>query len=169
MKKIIGRQEEIKLLEKLYLSKQAEFLAIYGRRRIGKTFLVTEYFRDKGIFFEITGSAMATTKEQLLRFHHEFCGLFKRTGKLKPPKNWQEAFYRLKDAISEIQSTQKIVLFFDELPWLASPKSKFLSALDYFWNRHLSRMPNVLLIVSGSSASWMIHQVLNNKGGLYGR
>ena len=169
MGKIIGREEEIKLLEKLYLSKQAEFLAIYGRRRIGKTFLVTEYFQDKGIFFEITGSATATTKEQLLRFHHEFCGLFKSTQNIKPPKSWQEAFFRLKDAIKEIQTHQKVVLFFDELPWLASSKSKFLSALDYFWNRHLSRMPNVLLIVSGSSASWMIKQVLNDKGGLYGR
>ncbi len=169
MGNIIGRQEEIELLKRLYESKQAEFLAIYGRRRVGKTYLVTEFFRGKGIFFEVTGSATATTKEQLLRFHHEFCGLFKREGKIKPPKNWQEAFFRLKEAISEVQNKHKIVLFFDELPWLASPKSKFLSALDYFWNRHFSRMPHLFLIVSGSSASWMIHQILNNKGGLYGR
>ena len=85
------------------------------------------------------------------------------------PQNWQEAFRRLKNSVSEIIRDQKVVLFFDELPWLAQPKSRFLSALDYFWNRHFSRMPNLLLIVSGSSASWMIHQVLNNKGGLYGR
>ncbi len=169
MRNIIGRNEEKQLLQRLYESKQAEFLAIYGRRRIGKTYLITEFFQDKGIFFEITGSSTATTKEQLLRFHHEFCGLFKKEGKIRPPKNWQEAFFRLKEVIEEIQDHQKIILFFDELPWLASRKSKFLSALDYFWNRHFSRMPQVLLIVSGSSASWMIHQVLNNKGGLYGR
>jgi hypothetical protein len=169
MDQLIGRKEEIELLKKLYNSKQAEFLAIYGRRRIGKTFLITEFFKNKGIFFEITGSATANNKEQLLRFHHEFCGFFKQEKEIKPPKNWQEAFSRLKDAIAELKSNQKIVLFFDELPWLAQPKSKFLSALDYFWNRHFSRMTNILLIVSGSSASWMIHQVLNNKGGLYGR
>ncbi|HEX4839938.1 MAG TPA: ATP-binding protein [Rhabdochlamydiaceae bacterium] len=169
MENIIGRQEEIEILQKLYESKQAEFLAIYGRRRIGKTYLVTEFFRDKGIFFEVTGSATATTKEQLLRFHREFCGLFKREEKLKPPKNWEKAFLRLKDTIAEIKNDQKIVLFFDELPWLASPKSRFLSALDYYWNRHFSRMPQVLLIVSGSSASWMINEILNHKGGLYGR
>lgn len=166
---IVGREKEIELLQKLYDSKQAEFLAIYGRRRIGKTYLVTEFFRNKGVFFEITGSATATTKEQLLRFHREFCGLFKKEAKLKSPKNWEEAFLRLKDAVAEFQNNQKIVLFFDELPWLASPQSNFLSALDYFWNRHFSRMPQVLLIVSGSSASWMIHQILNHKGGLYGR
>jgi uncharacterized protein len=169
MTSILGREEEIKLLERLYQSETAEFLAIYGRRRVGKTYLITEFFRDKGIFFEVTGSATSTTKEQLLRFHHEFCGLFKKEGKLKPPKNWQEAFFRLKDALVELKDHRKIVLFFDELPWLASPKSGFLSALDYGWNRHFSRMSNVLLIVSGSSASWMIHEVLNARGGLYGR
>ena len=169
MGQIIGREEEIELLERLYQSKNAEFIAIYGRRRVGKTYLVTEYFHDKGIFFEVTGSVTATTKEQLLRFHHEFCGLFKRTQQIKPPKNWQQAFERLTTALSELKSHQKIILFFDELPWLASPRSKFLSTLDYFWNRHFSRMPNVLLIVIGSSASWMINEVLNNKGGLYGR
>lgn len=169
METIVGRKEEMALLEQLYQSSQAEFLAIYGRRRIGKTYLITEYFRDRGIFFEITGSPTATLEEQLLRFHHEFCGLFRREDGLAPPKNWQEAFFRLKDAVGLLQNNQKIVLFFDELPWLAKSKSKFLSALDYFWNRHFSRMPQVLLIVSGSSASWMIHQILNNKGGLYGR
>lgn len=169
MGQIIGRVEEQELLQKLYDSKQAEFLAVYGRRRIGKTFLITEFFQDKGIFFEMTGSATASTKEQLLRFHHEFCGLFKKEKKLKAPKNWEEAFFRLNEALSEVQSAQKIVLFFDEVPWLASPKSQFLSALDYYWNRHFSRMPNILLIVSGSSAAWMIHHVLNDKGGLYGR
>ncbi len=169
MGNIVGRQEEIEILQRLYESKQAEFLAIYGRRRIGKTYLITEYFQNKGVFFEVTGSATATIKEQLLRFHREFCGLFKKEGKIKPPKNWEEAFRRLRDEVAEIQNNQKIVLFFDELPWLASPKSKFLSALDYYWNRHFSRMPQVLLIVSGSSASWMIHEILNHKGGLYGR
>ncbi len=169
MKKIIGREEEIELLDRLYSSKQAEFLAVYGRRRIGKTFLITEFFEGKGVFFEITGSATATTREQLLRFHRELCGLFKKEKKSKPPKNWEEAFVQLKKELDQLKVKQKIVLFFDELPWLASPNSKFLSALDYFWNRHLSRMDNILLIVSGSSASWMIHQVLNDKGGLYGR
>ncbi len=167
MKTLIGREAEIEVLDRLFQSENAEFLAIYGRRRVGKTFLVTQHFKDRGIFFEITGAPNATTKEQLLNFHDEFCALFKR--EKKPPKTWAEAFGRLRDAIKEISPSKKVILFFDELPWLASTRSRFLQALDYNWNRHFSRMPNVLLIVCGSSAFWMVSQIINNKGGLYGR
>ncbi len=167
MQQLIGREPEIEVLDRLYASKNAEFLAIYGRRRVGKTFLITEHFKDKGIFFEITGAPNASTKEQILNFYDEFCALFKK--EKKPPKTWGEAFGLLRDAIKDIPPSQKVVLFFDELPWLASPRSRFLQALDYNWNRHFSRMPNVLLIVCGSSAFWMVSQIVNNKGGLYGR
>ena len=167
MQTLIGREEEIEVLDRLYQSKNAEFLAIYGRRRVGKTFLITQYFKDKGIFFEITGSPNASTKEQLLNFHEEFYSLF--GGEKKMPSTWTEAFARLQSAIKKLPTSQKIVFFFDELPWLAPTKSRFLQALDYYWNRHFSRAPNVLLIVCGSSAFWMVNQIINNKGGLYGR
>ncbi|NGX28590.1 MAG: hypothetical protein K940chlam1_00772 [Candidatus Anoxychlamydiales bacterium] len=167
--KIIGRTEEKRMLEKLYRSQRAEFLAIYGRRRVGKTFLVREFFKDKGVFFEITGSYNVKNIDQLQNFHTEFCALFKNETDYSSPKNWKEALNRLKSNIKKIDKKQKIILFFDELPWLASLKSDFLSALDYMWNRHFSTMGNVLLIVSGSAASWMISNVINNTGGLYGR
>ncbi len=167
MAELIGREPEIEVLDRLYHSKNAEFLAIYGRRRVGKTFLVTQYCKNKGIFFEITGAPNASTKEQLLNFYDEYCSLFNK--KKNPPKTWSEAFKDLREALSDISSSQKVILFFDELPWLASTKSRFLQALDYNWNRHFSRMPNVLLIVCGSSAFWMVSQIINNKGGLYGR
>ncbi|NGX33986.1 MAG: hypothetical protein K1060chlam1_00330 [Candidatus Anoxychlamydiales bacterium] len=166
---IIGRKDEKKLLEKLYRSQRAEFLAIYGRRRVGKTFLVREFFKDKGVLFEITGSYNVRNSDQLQNFHTEFCALFKNESGSDLPKNWKEALNRIKTSIKKIDKKQKIILFFDELPWLASSKSDFLSALDYMWNRHFSTMPNVLLIVSGSAASWMISNVINNTGGLYGR
>ena len=166
---IIGRTNEKLILQKLYTSKNAEFLAIYGRRRIGKTYLVSQFFKDKGIYLEITGSPNATTAEQLLNFHREFTALFKREDDQSPPQDWSEAFYRLQQTLVGYSSAEKIILFFDEMPWLCEKDSTFLSALDYFWNRHASRMPNVLLIVCGSAASWMIHHVINNKGGLYGR
>lgn len=168
-KQIIGRKEEIHLLDRLYRSQNAEFLAVYGRRRIGKTFLITQFFKDKGIFFEITGAPNTTTTEQLINFHDEFCALFTSEAIIKTPKNWSEAFRRLREALKKINPSQKIILFFDELPWLATARSQFLAALDYNWNRHFSRMPNVLLIVCGSAASWMVNQIVNNKGGLYGR
>lgn len=166
---IVAREEEKQLLNRIFHSSNPEFLAVYGRRRVGKTFLIRNFFRNKGFFFEITGSIHTTTRVQLDNFHAEYSALFDEEKDSNPPKTWREAFRRLKKSLETIKSNQKIILFFDELPWLASPRSGFLSALDYFWNRHLSDMPNVLLIVSGSAASWMIKNVINNTGGLYGR
>lgn len=166
---VIGRKEEKRILGKLYQSQSAEFLAIYGRRRVGKTYLVRNYFRGKGVFFEVTGSYNIKTKEQLENFHAEYVALFDREGYEGAPKTWREAFERLRKSVEKIDGNQKVVLFFDELPWLASARSGFLAAIDYAWNRHFSAMPNVLLIVSGSAASWMISHVVNNTGGLYGR
>ncbi len=168
IEKIIGRKEEKRILNKLYLSKSAEFLAIYGRRRVGKTFLIRNFFKGKGVFFEITGSFNLKAQEQLENFHTEFLALFDQNY-VNAPQTWREAFSRLKKSVEAIKGKQKVILFFDELPWLSSAKSDFLTAIDYAWNRHFSAMPNVLLIVSGSAASWMISNVVNNTAGLYGR
>jgi predicted AAA+ superfamily ATPase len=164
-----GRDREKKLLEELYNSDRAEFVAVYGRRRVGKTYLINEFFKDKGIYFEVTGSKKAPKAEQLSNFFREFSESFPDEEKIERPKDWGEALYWLKDAIAKIPVTQKVILFFDELPWLASRRSGFLQALDYFWNRHASRMKNVKLIVCGSAAAWMIHHIIDDKGGLYGR
>jgi hypothetical protein len=169
MKRIIGREREKRILERLLQSGNAEFLAVYGRRRIGKTFLINQFFKNLCVYFEVTGSKGASKKEQLADFHREFVSLFKPEADYSAPKDWSEAFHRLKEEISLIRSPQKVVLFFDELPWLASPKSGFLRALEYFWNRHASRMSNVIVVICGSAASWMIKKVINNRGGLHGR
>lgn len=166
-----GREQEKKLLQELYDSDKAEFLAIYGRRRVGKTYLVSEFFKEKGVYFEITGSKKAPKSEQISNFYREFIALFPQEPQWpqKKPKDWSEALHLLQLALEKIPRTQKVILFFDELPWLAAPRSGFLRALDYFWNRHISRMNNVKLIVCGSAASWMIRHVIHDKGGLYGR
>ncbi len=164
-----GRENEKRQLKELYDSDKAEFIAIYGRRRVGKTFLISEFFKDKGIYFEITGSKKAPKSEQLRNFYREFTAIFSDIEANAVPKDWGDAFHMLKEAISKIPETQKVILFFDELPWLSTPRSGFLRALDYFWNRHISRMKNVKLIVCGSAAAWMIHNVIHDKGGLYGR
>ena len=166
---IIGRKQELAILKRLYDSPTAEFLAVYGRRRIGKTYLITQFFKNLGVYFEITGRKESSKKDQLANFHREFMALFRAENDVSPPKDWDDAFHRLKEAISTIPAHQKVILFFDELPWLSSKKSGFLSALDYFWNRHASRMPNVLVVICGSAASWMIKKVINDRGGLYGR
>lgn len=165
---IIGRKKELKVLEELLQSPRAEFLAVYGRRRVGKTYLISEFFKDKGTYFELTGIKNASKSEQLKNFSVEFGDRFFKRKRPNPPKDWTEAFTMLRHELDQFKE-EKILLFFDELPWLASPKSGFLQALDHLWNRYLSRDKRVILIVCGSAASWMIKKVINNKGGLYGR
>ncbi len=166
---IHGREKEKALLKRLLSSKRAEFLAIYGRRRIGKTFLIHEFFKKEGVFFEVTGSNKAPMKEQIKNFYNEFKALFPEDAPPSVPSNWTDLFNHLKNAILKIDPAVKFIFFIDELPWLATPKSRFLSALDYFWNRHLSNCSNAILIICGSAAHWMIKKVVNDKGGLYGR
>lgn len=166
---IIGRDLEIKLLDRLYNSPKAELISVYGRRRVGKTYLINQYFKNKGIYFEITGTKGSNRAEQLKNFHREYSALFTNEPHASPPSDWGEAMDRLKNAVSIYHSHQKIILFFDELPWLASRRSGIMAAIEYVWNRHLSRMNNVIVIVCGSAASWMIQHVIENKAGLFGR
>jgi len=168
-KTIVGREDEIKILNEVYESSEPEFLAVYGRRRIGKTYLIHEFFKDKGLYFEITGMKDGTTSEQLFQFAYEFSRQFNQGKSIVPPKNWVEALNLLHQAIEKTDKNKKIILFFDELPWLASPRSRFLNALEHLWNRYLSKTKNIVMIVCGSSASWIIKNIINNKGGLHGR
>lgn len=169
MNSIFAREYELSVLESIYRSSEAEFLAIYGRRRIGKTYLINNFFKDKGIYFELTGIKDAKLPEQLRNFSIEYADLFNQGNLEFVPKSWQEAFNKLRIQLQQVDSEQKVILFFDELPWLASARSNFLSALDHLWNRYLSRDKRIILIVCGSAASWMIKKIINNKAGLYGR
>ncbi|HVX00795.1 MAG TPA: ATP-binding protein, partial [Candidatus Babeliaceae bacterium] len=166
---VIARDRELKVLERLYNSGKAEFLAVYGRRRVGKTFLIREFFKGKGLYFSLTGVKGAKLGKQLKNFTTEFERVFTSFEKEKSPKDWQEAFTYLRKALEKVKGYERIILFFDELPWLASARSEFLQDLDHFWNRYLSEDPRIILIVCGSAASWMIRKIIKNKGGLYGR
>ncbi|MGB7129108.1 MAG: ATP-binding protein [Candidatus Rhabdochlamydia sp.] len=168
MNAIIGRKKELEILQEIYGSTEPQFLAVYGRRRIGKTFLISEFFKNKGIYFEITGMKEGSRAEQLFQFAYEFSRQFNQGKRITPPENWAQALNLLHEAVEKIED-KKIILFFDEVPWIASPRSKFLNALEHFWNRYISRKKNVVLIICGSSASWIIRNIINNKGGLYGR
>ena len=171
MDKIIGRKEEKKQLNMAFASKTSEFIAIYGRRRVGKTFLIRTFFTQKKcIFFHITGIKDGKLQDQL----YEFTRILEATFygphvRLKEPTSWTLAFELLTQTIKQQTSRQNVVLFFDELPWLASQKSGFLQALDYYWNRFWVTMPILKLVVCGSAASWMIDNLLHNKGGLHNR
>jgi len=169
-KNIIGREKEIEIINKLLKSESAEFLALYGRRRVGKTFLIREYLKSHTVF-AFTGSFEAEINIQLDNFFREYIRQTKGQKETSSPKNWSIAFSYLTDYLYLLikNQKQKIIVFIDELPWLDTPKSGFISALEYFWNQHVSTMNNVLLIVCGSAASWMQKKLLKTKGGLYNR
>lgn len=168
---LIDRATEKEILTDLLESNRPEFLAIYGRRRIGKTFLIREFFKAKrtAIFFNVTGAKEGTLTEQISHFTKEMGSVFYHGASLKEEKSWDKTFERLTQAIKAIPQKKKIVMFFDECPWMATRKSKFLQNLDYYWNQHWSQDQRIKLIICGSSASWIIDKVINNKGGLHNR
>jgi AAA+ ATPase superfamily predicted ATPase len=163
---IIGRKDEMALLEKCIRSKKPEFLAVYGRRRVGKTFLIKEYFKNNFAFY-MTGSANTTMRGQLENFHDAL--LEYGSDELDAIEGWPVAFRRLKKLLMKDTSEQKKVVFIDELPWLDTPKSGFVPALEYFWNSWASSRPDIFLVICGSATSWMIRNVIHNHGGLYNR
>src|SRR5579872_1736135 len=167
---IMGRESEKQILTEFLASGRAEFLAIYGRRRIGKTFLVREFFKDKkAVFFNTTGSNDGILFEQIGHFTKEIGKIFYHGAVLKQGKNWDETFELLTKAIDTLPKNKKIVLFLDEFPWMATKKSSLLQNLDYYWNQHWSNDKRIKLIICGSSASWIIDKIINNKGGLHNR
>lgn len=164
-KEIIGRVDEQAILKQITSSNQADLLAITGRRRVGKTYLVKSYFHNK-LDFEFSGILNATTEQQLQSF--SYCLSKNNTKKQINPNNWLEAFHLLSKKLNRIQKSRKIVVFIDEFPWLDTHKSSFLAAFDWFWNSWAVNK-NILIIICGSAASWMITKIINNKGGLHNR
>lgn len=165
----VGRLKEIKILKDIETSEQAEFLALYGRRRVGKTYLIRHVFAKSHHYLEFVGQHNTALKQQLESFHKIFNQKFYPSIPLQKPSSWNEALQRLTDEFQKMDSQQPIILFFDELPWLCSRKSGFLQALDYFWNKFWSQMKPVKLIVCGSAAGWMLNNIIKAKGGLHHR
>ena len=164
--KIIGRKEEIHELDRLMQSSEPEFVAVYGRRRVGKTFLVKEYFDNKFAFYA-TGVSRGSKDEQLSKFHASLLE-YGYNGENSVPKDWTEAFNRLKDVVSRSRQKRKVI-FLDELPWMDTQKSGFVQAIDFFWNYWCSSRSDVMLIICGSAASWMVKNIIENRGGLHNR
>ena len=153
------------MLKGCYESNRPEFVAVYGRRRVGKTFLVKQFFNDDFDFY-VTGIYQGTRQEQLALFNKQ---LNKYSDNLYPPvSSWYDAFAQLEHYLSRIEK-KRIVVFFDELPWMDSPRSKFLQALGLFWNMYGSSKQNLMFVVCGSSTTWMTNKLIGNTGGLYNR
>lgn len=164
---MLGRNHESKLLQDALASPQSEMIAVIGRRRVGKTFLIKSVY-EKQLRFYQTGMKDAPREEQLKNFSEKLAEYAKYNISLKIPETWSEALDQLKKYLEANKGKTKQVVFFDEVPWLSTHKSGFLEALDYFWNDWASTA-NVVVVICGSAASWMLEHIVNNKGGLHNR
>jgi len=163
---IIGRIEEQDALQQYVNSEKPEFVVVYGRRRVGKTYLIKEFFSQSFTFYH-TGLANAKKEEQLQNFNVSL----NYYGKMPYPqsKSWMDTLRQLVHLLEHSKKRCKKVIFIDEMSWLDTPRSGFLTALEYFWNSWASSRPDILLIVCGSATSWMINKLLKNRGGLHNR
>ena len=162
---IVGRKEESARLKALLQSTQSEFVAVYGRRRVGKTYLIRETFNYR-FAFQHTGIYNASLHEQLIEFQSSLrmYGL-KRQSRLR---TWREAFEQLQELVAALPDEKKVI-FIDELPWMDTAKSGFVSALEHFWNAWASARKDIVLIVCGSATSWIMDKIILNYGGLHNR
>ena len=169
---IIGRKKEIAELECYYESNRSEFVAIYGRRRVGKTFLIKELFKDRMTFWHTGLSPYDRDKKYLLHdqlqtFYYSLqdYGLQGESC----PKSWLDAFRLLEKLLIQKDDGSRQLVFIDELPWMDTARSRFIPAFEHFWNGWASKRDNIMLIVCGSATSWMLDNLINSKGGLYDR
>jgi len=165
-----GRKEEQRLLRELAQSGESEFVVIYGRRRVGKTFLVRETFRNE-LFFCYTGIANRKAAQQRGEFAKALRE-YDRTpdnDKTFIPDNWFDAFDALRVLITKAGTNERLIIFIDEMPWMDNKKSDFVPAFEHFWNGWASGQKHIMLIVCGSASSWITKKIFRNKGGLYNR
>lgn len=162
---LIARNKERELLKNAFEADESQFVAVFGRRRVGKTYLIRESFQGQ-FTFQHTGYANTNTKGQLFAF----AASLKEYGleDFEIPATWLEAFELLKDLIRNSDSERKII-FIDELSWMDSGRSDLMSALEGFWNGWASARKDIVLVVCGSATSWMLNKIVHNKGGLYNR
>jgi len=168
---IAGRASEMATLNRGLRSKEAELIAVYGRRRVGKTHLVREYCKPRAaVYFEVTGQSGAPMPVQLGHFQRELERVLYPGVRLPTVQTWEQGFELLASALERWpRGRAPLVVFLDEIPWLATRRSRFLESLDHAWNTRLSRIRPLCLIVCGSAASFMLDRVINAKGGLHNR
>jgi uncharacterized protein len=166
--KIIGRNKEIDILTDSLNSIESKLIAVYGRRRVGKTFLIRQFYK-KSIIIDIAGLHKGTMFDQLDHFKNKLIRIGHKPAKQETVKSWMQAFGLLEDYLDTIKGKQKKVIFIDELPWFDTPRSKFLMAFENFWNDYCSKRNDLIVVICGSAAAWMIKKVMKNKGGLHNR
>lgn len=168
MEKLIGRDVEKKLLQEAIDSGAPELIALFGRRRVGKTFLIRQYLQ-KQLVFEFVGTREAKLADRLENFKKALGKAVGNDKLYQTPDNWSDAFDQLSHYLTPKLAVGKAVVFLDEFPWLSTHKSGFLPAFDHWWNSWGNKQNNLVVVICGSAASWMIQNIVNNKGGLHNR
>ncbi|MCF0133180.1 MAG: ATP-binding protein [Blautia sp.] len=171
---MVGRKQESIELNRLYNSNKSQFVAVYGRRRVGKTYLINEVFEGRITFrhaglspIEGGDSSDSPLKKQLKHFYNSL--IVQGMSRSRCPDNWMDAFLMLELFLQEKENGERQLIFIDELPWLDTPKSGFMTAFEGFWNTWACSRKNLMLVVCGSATSWMTDRLINNHGGLYNR
>lgn len=170
--KIVGRKSEIAELERIYSDGRPEFVVLYGRRRVGKTFLVNELFRDRIVFSHTALSPVEIEGKELMKMQlQNFVHSLVRAGMevTEMPSNWLDAFFLLENFLESRPGDKRQLVFIDELPWLDTPRSGFVTAFEAFWNGWGAKRDNLMLVVCGSAVSWISDELVNGKGGLFDR
>jgi hypothetical protein len=132
-----------------------------------KTYLVREFYKQS-IVFEVTGLFGAYLQDQISNFTKEIRKRSRRTLR-DLPKNWLEVFSIFEMYLDTLPKGKKKVIFIDEFPWMATAKSKFLMAFENFWNTYCTKRNDLIVVICGSAASYMVQKIIKNKGGLHNR
>lgn len=164
---MIGRKQEIKKIQLLLNSDRSEFLAVTGRRRVGKTYLIDQTL-SSNFCFSLTGIQNGSTQTQLVNFGIKLAE-YQESTEPRVAKNWQMAFIQLKSYLKTLDKDQKQVIFIDELPWVYTARSGFIQLLAHLWNDYLSKESHFILVICGSATSWISKKVINDRGGLHNR
>ena len=169
---MVGRVKEARQLNTLYESGRPELVAVFGRRRVGKTYLVDETFKGRITFRHAGLSPIDQNGKGALaaQLEHFFYSLkLQGATARKKPASWIEAFFLLEQHLESIDDGSRQLVFIDELPWLDTPRSGFVTAFEAFWNTWACHRDNVMVVVCGSASSWILDKLVNNRGGLYNR
>jgi len=167
MQRIIGRETELKELQRCVDSDHSEFVIVYGRRRVGKTFLIDYFFDGKYDFSFVGGHRL--TKEKQLRNFAKALKRYAKFEKIPELVDWDDAFDALEEYLESLPDDKRKIIFIDELPWIDTPQSEFVAALETFWNSWGARRSDIVFVASGSASSWMMDKLVENPGGLHGR
>lgn len=165
---MIGRSEQIQMMQHALQLEKSSFIAITGRRRVGKTFIVREIYKEH-FCFSVTGIQNATLIIQIGNFLQKLQEYQGGGVSLKGIKTWQDVFFQFKAYLKSLPTDRKQVIFIDELPWMANSKSGFITFLAHLWNDYLSQEKHFILVVCGSATSWITNKIINDKGGFHNR